>query len=210
MARKEKPADSFVERPQEEQSGSKARRISLRVTDEGKIDWSQVSDKQKESFVEAVTNDPDALEMIGAAVGGDGEAKLAGPVTVEHVKTALDWYAKGEAWAIPLLIKKKSKGLIVIPPDVANAAYQFQEETKSVLAPDGAQFINEEIIPNLPEWLKKFIFEVGPGAKFLGGIALHSIMSTMQLIEYIKTMPKTIEHDPNVTTAASATSEEVR
>lgn len=205
--KKEKAPDSFVERPQEESSGSKSRRISIRVKDDGTIDWSQVSDTQKEAFVNAVTSDPDALEMIGAAVGDDGEVLPVGPVTEAHIKTALEWYAKGEAYAIPAFIKQRTRGKIIIPPDVATEAYTFADTTKDTMAPDGAQFFNEEVIPNLPEWLKKFIFEVGPGARFFGALAAHSVVSTMGILNYIKMnySRPTVDDDPDIPTAASAT-----
>jgi hypothetical protein len=203
---RDKPDDAFVERPQQD-STPRTHRISLRVDDDGHIDWSNVTDQQKESFVKAVTNDADAMEMLGNAIGGDEEPIQSGIVTVEHVKTGLEMYSKLEAWAIKTIIKKKSRGLIIIPPEVAEAAYKFPEETKTLLAPDGAQAINETVIPALPEWLQELLLEAGPGARFLGGLAIHSVMSTMQIIQYIKTMPRIIDnvdHDPNVTSAASA------
>ena len=204
MVKRNKPDDSFVERPQEE-TQSKARRISLRVDEDGAIDWSQSTEQQKEAFFAAVANDPETLEKVAASIGEDGEIK-AGPVTEDHVKTALTYYAKGEALLIPYIIKKKSKGLIKVDSKLAEKVFSFEPEELDAMAPDGAQFANEEIIPNLPEWLSKWIFELGPGEKFLGALVFHTFAKTTALLNHLKTQPQTIEgNDQPVTEAAGGT-----
>lgn len=191
MTKRNKAEDSFVERPQEE-TQSKARRISLRVDEDGAIDWSQSTEQQKEAFFAAVASDPETLEKVAASIGDEGEIK-AGPVTEDHVKTALTYYAKGEAILIPYIIKRKSKGLIKVDPELANKVFAFAPEEFDTMAPDGAQFANEEIIPNLPEWLSKWIFELGPGEKFLGALFFHTFAKTTALLNHLKTQPQTVE-----------------
>lgn len=201
MKKKEKPVEAFVERQQEETQSNRSRRISLRVNEEGAIDWSQMSDKQKEMFFETISNDPDVLERVAGAVG-DGEGGEAGLITEDHVKWFLSMYAKGEAWAIPAYIKKQSKGLVVIPPKVAEEVYSFSEKELESMGPDGAQFANESIIPNLPEWMKGWIVELGPGAKFIGALMIHTVMKTQALTEWLKTQPRTVDAAATVPNAA--------
>lgn len=192
---REKPSEAFVERPQEETQGRRGRRISLKLDENGAIDWSQLSDDQKDQFFSTITNDPDVLEKIAASFGdGDeGDGATGGPVSVDEVKMALTLYAQGEAWLIPAYIKKQSKGLVKIPPEVAQQIFQFSPETLDKMAPDGAQFANETLIPILPDWLKDLLLNIGPGAKFFGALAMHTILCTNQLLAYIKTMPRVVE-----------------
>lgn len=193
MAKRAQPEDAFVERPIEENTPSRSRRLSLRLNDEGGIDWSQSTDDQKQAFLDAIANDPDALEkMSEVAAGMEGE-ESSGPVTAEQVKTFLTLYAKGEAYFVPWFIKKQSKGLIRIAPEVAEKFYQFSQEQLDSMAPDGAEFANKELIPNLPDWLKDWLFVIGPGAKFFGALALHTVVGTTGLINYIKQQPRTVD-----------------
>lgn len=207
MNKKEKPDEAFVERPQEETQGGRARRISLKLDAEGAIDWSQLSEKQKDLFFETISSDPDVLEKIAGSLGEDGAVETpAGPVTAEHVKWFLTWYAKGEAIAIPWFIKSKSKGLIKIPPKVAEEIYSFDEKTLEDLSPNGAQFANEVVIPNLPEWMTRWITELGPGEKFIGGLLLHTAIKTTALVEWIKTQPQTVDAAGTATVPSPASS----
>jgi hypothetical protein len=172
-----KPAEAFVERPLEDVS-QKTTRLSLRLTPEGIIDWSSASEKVKERFAQAVSNDPDALEMIGLAAGG-GEGEGVAPVNPleiqpEHVKMAIDMYATAEQFLIPKLIAAKSKGQVKISPEIAAACFTFSDDTKEKMAGPGAKWANE----SFPEWLKKFIFEMGPGAQFFGLLALCTVSQT--------------------------------
>lgn len=204
MAKRQKPSDAFVERPQEETQTSKSRRISLRVDDSGAIDWTGASDEQKEAFYSAVTSDPDTLLKVAASVEEGGEGEVVGPVTEDHVKIFLKYYGKAEAFIVPAIIKKKSKGLVKVDPAIAEKTFEFSDEELNSMAPDGAEFANKEIIPNLPEWLSKWIFELGPGEKFLGAMAFHTWMRTMALMDYLKTQPQTV--DASVATVPSAAS----
>jgi len=203
---RDKPDEAFVERPQEEtQSQRRGRRISLKLDENGAIDWSQLSDVQKEQFFSTITNDPDVLEKVAASVGEEGEVSGEGQLcTVEHIKMFLGLYSQAESYVIPAYIRKKSKGLVKIPQDVAAKCFAFDPTTMDKIAPDGAQFVNEQIIPNLPEWLKEFLLEVGPGARFLGALAFHTIICTQQLVAYIRTMPKTVEAEDSAPSATTA------
>jgi hypothetical protein len=202
VGKRNKPDESFVERPQEE-TQSKARRISLRVDEDGAIDWSQSTEQQKEAFFEAISKDPDTLEKVAASLGEDGEIQV-GPVTEDHVKTALTYYAKGEALLIPYIIKKKSKGLIKVDPEFANKVFAFEPEELNEMAPDGAQFANEEVIPHLPEWMSNWITELGPGEKFLGALVFHTFAKTTALLNHLKTQPQTVEGNAQPTTETAS------
>ena len=197
MRHKEKPEEAFVERPQEENQPSRASRISLHVSEDGTIDWSQATDAQKQAFIQTVTHDPETLEMIGSAVGD--EETPEGFVTPAHMKIFLEGYAGAERAAIPWLIEQKSKGLIKIPKEVAKEIYSFTEEEKESIAPDGAKFVNEELMPNLPDWFKEWLFAFGPGAKFLAALAIHTSMKTITLIDYIKQQPQTVDANQGAT-----------
>jgi hypothetical protein len=191
--KREKPDVAFVERPPEEDQGKKPRRISLQVTEDGSIDWSQITDKQRDQFFETISNDPDVLEKVASSIGDEEGVTDGQYVTPEHIKTALPYYAKGEARLMQFILNKKSKGLIKIPIATLEKFYEFDPKTMDTLAPDGAECINKDVIPNLPEWLIKFIFEMGPTFRFVGGLAAHSVVSTMALINYLQQMPQTIE-----------------
>lgn len=174
---REIPTDAFVERGGES-APSRPRRITLRIAESGNIDWENTSDKQKQAFAEIVSQDPDALEMIGLASGGDSPADPLA-VTPEHVGMFLDLFAVAETYMIPLVIAKQSKGIIRITKEQASAVYSFTPEQKKTLGGPGAEWANQ----NFPEWLRKFLLEMGPGAQFFGGLAMISYAQTKQLIE---------------------------
>lgn len=207
MSRKEKPEDAFVERPQPETANSRSRRISLRVNEEGSIDWSAATDKQKEDFFNVIATDPDVLEKVASSLGDESEggAGLEGPVTAEHIKKALPYYTKAESHLICMFLDKKSKGLVKLQPSQVEKFYEFSPETVEELAPLGAEALNKDIIPHLPEWLVEFFEELGPSAKFFGGLAMHSFISTQELLKWLNTQPKTV--DANVATVPSAAQE---
>jgi hypothetical protein len=207
VAKREKPADSFVERPQEETQSSRARRISLRVNEDGAIDWSAASDKQKEDFFNVIAADPDVLEKVASSLGDETEGGLeaGGPVTAEHIKKVLPYYTKAESHLICLFLDKKSKGLIKLDPAKVEKFYEFSPEAVEELAPLGAESINTDIIPHLPEWLVEFFEELGSSAKFFGGLAMHSFISTQELLKWLNSQPKTV--DANVTNVPSAAGE---
>jgi hypothetical protein len=202
--KKQKPDEAFVERPQEETQTGRARRISIRTDADGAIDYSQMSDAQKEMFFSTLSNDPEVLEKIAASVAGMDENGAAGvgPVTAEHIKKVLPYYSKAEARIICIVLAKKSKGLIKLPAEQAEKFYEFAPETIEELAPLGAQAINEDIIPHLPEWLVKFCEELGPSAKFFGGLAMHSFISTQELLKWLQSQPRTVEAEVTVPSAA--------
>ena len=181
---RERPVDAFVEQPvaQENEPGSsRSGRISIRFDSEGQIDWNSMSESQKQRFAQVVSNDPTALEMIAGSMDDDGEgvSEIPFQVTENHVKMFLDLYAMGERFAIPAFLRVKSKGMVKIPPQIAAEVFQFSDEQKDSLAPSGAQWANE----NIPEWIRKYITEVGPGAQFFGGLAMITYAQTKAVLD---------------------------
>jgi Holliday junction resolvase len=166
-----KNQDAFVENEQVEVN--RPRRLSLKLDEEGHIDWSSTSAKVKEQFADVVANDPEALETIGLAAGAT-EVENPLEVTVEHVKDFLDAYVWIEQFAIPKFIAVKTKGKLVIPDDISAQAFTISPEAKDKLAPSGAQWANE----NIPEWMRKWLLLIGPGAQFFGGLALITMTQT--------------------------------
>lgn len=182
-----KNKEAFVETPPEQGGPARPQRLSLRLTDQGTIDWDSASERQKQLFAESVSKDPDALEMIGlAAGGGEGESPELGGgsyVKPEHVRMALDGYAKVTAFLIPKYVARRSKGKLVISPEIASEAFRFTEEQKDSLSPDGAAWANEAI----PESWRQWFFEnVGPGLKFFGLLFMVTMQQTQHAIEIAK------------------------
>lgn len=166
--REETPQESFVENPAVAESTTKPQRISLRVSEDGSIDWDSASQKTKDLFSSVVSQDPTALEMIGLAAGGAGAELPEGYVTPEQMRDFLNGYSWLVRYLAPVVVEKKSHGLIRCNKMVAEQTFRFSDNQLDMLAPNGAEWVNN----SMPEWMRKFIFEtVGPGAKFFGGLA---------------------------------------
>lgn len=190
-----KDRDAFVEHPPEEGRPRRVQRISLKVTEEGTIDWDSASDSQKEQFATLVANDPTALEMIGLKAG-DGEPEGGFHVKPEHVGMFLDGYAKVQRFLIPKIIERKSKGVVRITPGMAAAAFNFTDEQKEELGPDGAAWANETIPESWRQWLME---NVGPGVKFFGSLFVMTMQQTEAAIKMWKeSQGQTIDGTANV------------
>lgn len=176
------PEDSFVERATSDTAGkTTSGRISLRMSDDGLVDWENTPDKTKSRLRELLSSDPNLLEMVGEALGGEeGEGVvLPGQVTEKHIHMFLEAFAAGERFLIPWFIKSRTKGQVKLNPEKVSEVYQFSDEDKALLGPSGAQWANE----SLPEWIRKWITEVGPGAQFFGHLAFISYMQTKMLLD---------------------------
>ncbi len=158
------------------------KRLTLPLTEDGRIDWDRARQSSKEAFVEAVRNDPstlDAMELQARPPSQDGVPQI----TEEHVKQFMELYALGERIIVPRIISMRTKGAIQIPPPLAARVFQFTDEQKNSLAPPGAQWANE----SLPLWVKEWIAKIGPGAQFFGGLAMITIAQTqIVMAEYGK------------------------
>lgn len=179
-----KDREAFVENPAPEVGPRRSSRLSLKISEEGNIDWDSISERQKSQFAELVANDATALEMIGLKAGegevGEGDT---GYVKPQHVEMFLDLYVKGERLLIPKIIKTKSKGMIVIPPAMAAEAFNFSAEQKAEMCPSGAEWANATI----PEsWLKWLTENIGPGVKFFGLLTMHTMQQTESVVEMWK------------------------
>ena len=198
----EKPSEAFVERPQSEtdRGAGRPQRLSLRLTDEGTVDWEQVSESQKEKFYNAVLNDPDALERIATAVGGDA-IEVEDPLAVKpkHIGYFLDGFAWLERQVLPKYIAKKSNNQVIITPEIAHQAFSFTDEQKQEMGPDGAAFANESIMPHLPEWLREWLLKVGPGTKFFGALIACGLEQTKAAVKLaVQTNPQPVQQqNPN-------------
>lgn len=176
MTKRDKPSDSFVEHKGE--GNVRQQRITLPLDAEGHIDWDAVSDKKRVAFVEAVTTDDHtlgALQLERKKAEGGGSLW----VTPQHVKDALDIYATAEAFIIPKVVLKQSKGIVRITPEIASAAFVFTPEQKEQMGPCGAEWANQ----TFPEWLKKFLLEIGPGAKFFGLLVMITVAQTKAAVD---------------------------
>ena len=175
---KNRPA--FVEKDQlETETTKRTSRITLPLGDDGRIAWDQVSDKKRVAFVEAVVNDDHTLSALSLK-----KDIPPGPLTItpEHVAMALDAYAAAERYVIPQLIKRQTKGIVVLGPEITSAAFVFTDEQKRQMGQPGAEYAN--LI--FPEWLKEWLLKIGPGAQFFGLLALNTMAQTKTAVDMWK------------------------
>src|SRR6267154_6512459 len=131
-------------------------RISLPLNDDGTIDWSGVRERTREKFVDAVTRDNAAMQMVGLKSAALEEKPNPLLITESHVCDFLDGYAQIECIVMPRLIEKRTKGKVQLSAEIASAAYTFTNEQKTKMAGPGAEWANEA----LPDSIKKFLLDV--------------------------------------------------
>lgn len=174
--------------PFEEQNvGSRRRtsRVSLPIGEDGSIDWEGAKPGTRERFAELVSSDPTALEIFAESLKSETEA-VPYAITEDHVKTFLTLYGIATSYIAPVVIEKRTRGRIKIPHDLASRVYAINDAQKDKLAPPGAQWANAHV----PEKIRKLIAEIGPGAEFLGGLAMITYAQTQQVMREWEQMQK--------------------
>lgn len=129
--------DAFVRRDVDEPQ-TKAERISLKLKDDGLIDWESHRGDTKERIVKAFANDAEALRLIGLQSpllpAGQG-------VTEENATAALNALAALDAMLIPFAVKIFTKMQIERP--VAVKAFTFSDKELKEMAPRAARLANK-------------------------------------------------------------------
>lgn len=187
MARR-KNVEDIVEESTDKVDGRFRPRVTIPITEEGKLDFSNMKAPSRERLTKALQEDPTAFGSFGAGTTGtDIVSTKDGPVTPDHINILLSFYEQAERFAIPKFLSKttdKATGIpVIIPSNIAERAFVFSVETRTRLCPPGATFLNQ----TLPPWLLKFIAKGGPGAEFIGGLLVATYMQTQAAIEMWRT-----------------------
>jgi len=120
---------------------NRRRRIHLTLNeDESSIDWSSTSERDKQRFSSLVSNDADALEMIGLAAG---QAETT-PITVDRDSIPLIYDT------IAMVIKTSGRLFLKWPPQLC-AFMNYTEEQKEKLKEPTAKVIEKRA----PAWVVK-------------------------------------------------------
>ena len=162
---------------------------------EGNLDLKRVRDPEG---IDAARN------ALGVVAPSTAVAGTPGLITEEQVKFALGYYQYLPTNTIVPFINRplRENGRPEISQELALRCYTLSEEQIASAAPDGAQAINQ-IIDALPQWLKDFLFSFGPGAKFLGQLAMFTAFQTQRMLTIYKSQnpPEqpigTVESKPN-------------
>lgn len=129
--------DAFVRRNVDE-TPTKAERISLKLKDDGTVDWDSHRGDTRERIVKAFSNDPETLRMIGLSSpllpAGQG-------VTDENARAALRLLATANGMLIPVVTKMFFK--MKIEPKVATQAFQFTDSQLDEMSPRAARIANK-------------------------------------------------------------------
>lgn len=178
-----------------QQPAKVTRRIVLPLNDEGGVDWVAIRPKTRDKFINLVSKDPMALEAIGLKTAEVTQEENALAVTESHVKYFLEGYATIERLIIPKLIAQRTKGQVVLSSAIVDTCFNFTDEQKNELAPSGAQWANEA----LPESIRKFLLQIGPGAKFFGllGLISYNQMRTALILYHNETQKTTAPNGAN-------------
>ena len=164
--------------------------LHFKLTPQGTIDWEKASPKMKERIANALATDPEAKNLMGMKADAIQAVDDALRINESEVKDFIEGYAFVTAQVIPRIVAIRSKGRIVIPPDVAAIAFTFDEKTKDEAAPAGAEWANE----HLPEGVKRFIKSIGPGAKFFGALMAGTYAQTKAALQIMESRAM---HAPN-------------
>lgn len=173
------PASSSATEPAEARNGKK--RISLPLRENGSIDREAVRAPSKERLRTALSIDRDYFADLGAGIEGE-ISPATGPLKEEHVQILLSLYEQGIQWGIPQYLKGQTKGTFVIPQPIAEKCFRFSIEKKSELSVKGALFLNS----SLPSWMLEWFAKAGPGADFIGGIAIATWCMTQAAVAETK------------------------
>ena len=134
----EAQTDAFVAREIDEPSPSKAERISLKLKDDGLVDWESHRGDTKEKIIKAFANDPEALKLIGmqSPLLPDGQGW-----SEENAKVALETLATVDAWIVSFVLKTALK--MPLDPVVQAKAFKFTEPQLKEMAPRAARVANK-------------------------------------------------------------------
>ena len=134
----EAQTDAFVTREIDEPSPSKAERISLKLKDDGLVDWESHRGDTKEKIIKAFANDPEALKLIGmqSPLLPDGQGW-----SEENAKVALETLATVDAWLVSFVLKTTMK--MPLDPQVQAKAFKFTPEQLKEMAPRAARVANK-------------------------------------------------------------------
>lgn len=135
---------------------------SLRIKHrDGRILWGEMKDADLLEFSELVKADPQSRALLS-----EEPEKTAEVITPKHIGQFLDLLAFMERLIVPPMVEKKTK--LKMHPSVVQRCFVFSDKVKSDLGPCGAEAANNV----LPEAVKRAISKVGPGAEFIGGLAV--------------------------------------
>jgi hypothetical protein len=134
----EQQAEAFVTREVDEPNPSKAERISLKLKDDGLVDWESHRGDTKEKIIKAFANDPEALKLIGlqSPLLPDGQG-----ITEENARVALAVIAQIDGFVAGFLLKQFAK--MPLDPQVQARAFTFTEPQMKEMAPRAARVANK-------------------------------------------------------------------
>jgi hypothetical protein len=146
---------------------SKAERLSLKLKDDGTVDWDSHRGETREKIIKAFANDAETLRMIGLSspLMPDGQG-----ITDENARMALSLLAKANGILIPMASKMFFR--FQIEPQIAAKSFEFTEVQLNEMAPRAARIANK--------------YSSAAMLKFQDEIALAS-MFALYLSEQIKT-----------------------
>lgn len=127
--------DAFVETEIEEPSPSTQQtRVTLRIAADGRIDWSAIADDKLSALVEAITQDPQAAQILGVSnPQGEPEIEVVADSTVLAVVNVI---MLAQAIVTSTAGQRIVPVLKNIPPAVAiKACMVSSEEVEPILAP---------------------------------------------------------------------------
>jgi len=129
--------DAFVRRNIDE-APNRAERISLKLKDDGLVDWDSHRGDTRDKIIKAFANDPEALKLIGlqSPLLPQGQG-----ITEENARAALAGLAQLDAMLIPFAMKFIFK--LQIEPKIAQQAFTFTDPQLTEMAPRAARLANK-------------------------------------------------------------------
>lgn len=168
--------------PSDDKPRKKRTGVYIPLNEFGQLDSARIRDTNREGIEQARV----ALGVSSGASTGAVEG-TAGIVTEDHVKTMLKYYGYLPVSVIPPMINSRLRdaGRPEISDTLALQTYMLSDKQIESMSPDGAQFLNQ-LIEGLPQWIKDLLFSFGPGAKFLGQLAIITAMQTKAMLDAYK------------------------
>jgi hypothetical protein len=141
--------DAFVTRNTGEDAPvSNKKRLSLPITEDNRIDWDTLRTKTQNEIKDVLRSDPRIREVVGFSVRQSDDSMIS----EENVRVFLGNLNRFNGWVCGQVIKRQTKGALIIDPDILAQAYSFTSEQYSELCPRGARIANKWA----PDWSKKY------------------------------------------------------
>jgi hypothetical protein len=184
----EQQTEAFVTRNVDEPEG-RAERISIKLKEDGAVDWDSMRGETREKVVSAFANDPEALRLIGlkSTILPTGQG-----ITEENAKAALQALASVDRMLVPLVLRVTLK--VKIEPQVAAQCFAFNEDQLKEMSPRAARLANKyssaAILKYQDEIALLGMFGLYLSEQVKSAIVMQTMINMQRKHETVQTMPE--------------------